>query len=391
MTQLPELFSRSLADGSCLLAVLAGKRAGSSAVVDKVTVRPVLIKGEERYQVATQSGKKETHENLSHEKAAERIAALFGPVLEHCHLFSETADLEARITADGAVRVSQRPPTRTAAPREHNRSKNYLIRENVPCPFLFEIGVMTPEGKVRAPKYQKFRQINRFLELVEDVVEFLPGDRKLRVFDYGCGKSYLTFALYHLLTEVHQRRVQMVGLDRDAGVVATCADIAKRLGYDSLEFRQGEIADVDSSGKVDLAVSLHACDTATDDALAHAVARQADVILAVPCCQHELAAEFHTDALGILERHGILKERFAALATDSLRASALEICGYRTQVVEFIDMEHTAKNLLIRAVRRDTAARSDDEVAAYRKFKDFLGVERMHLDEVLGSKLQSKG
>ncbi|MEX2288505.1 MAG: SAM-dependent methyltransferase [Planctomycetaceae bacterium] len=390
MTQLPEIFNQSIAEGSCLLLVLGGKRAGSDEASERFTLRPVRLRGEEGYQLASNTNGREVHENLSADEAGRRVGELFGPVFEHCHLFTPKADFEARLKADGTVRVTQGPPTRTVLPKSHNRSKNYIIPENVPCPFLVEIGVMTPAGMVRASKYQKFRQINRFLELVEDVVEFLPCDGELSVFDYGCGKSYLTFALYHLLTVVHHREVKMTGLDREQTVVAMCADVAKRLGYQSLEFQCGEIADFDAGRKVDLAVSLHACDTATDDALAHAVRRNADVILAVPCCQHELAGQIHSEPLRVLERHGILKERLAALATDSLRASALEICGYRTQVVEFIDMEHTAKNLLIRAVLRESAPRADDEVAAYRDFKTFLGLKRLHLEERLGVEFQER-
>jgi SAM-dependent methyltransferase len=386
-SDLPALFSDSLRDATCLLLVLSGKRAGSNDPVEKVTIRPVELRGKQNYQLAFKQGKRETHENLSPAKAVERVGALFGATFENAHLFTPDGDYEARLV-EGSVRVNQGPPTKAIVAREHNRTKQYLIPENVPCPFLIEIGVMTPAGKVHAAKYSKFRQINRFLELIDDVVEFLPADRELRVVDFGSGKSYLTFALYHLLTVVHGRRVQMTGVDREQNVVAKCADIARRLGYNSLSFQCGDIASFESPEKVDLAVSLHACDTATDDALAQAVRSQAEVILAVPCCQHELADKIQSESLQPLAKHGILHERLAALVTDSLRAQALEICGYRTQVVEFIDMEHTAKNVLIRAVHRGDATQRDRAVGDYERLKTEFGLGRIYLDEVFGESLR---
>jgi hypothetical protein len=389
MVSLPKPVADALADGSCLLLVLSGKRPVSPLPFTKLTVRPIELRGGHRYQLAFREAKRETHENLTPAETVERVSQLFGETFEHAHLFASHADYEARVEANGSVRVSQSPPTKSSAERTHNRTKQYIIPENVPCPFLSEIGVMTPTGKVRAAKYAKFRQINRFLEIIDDVVEHLPSDRELRVVDFGSGKSYLTFALYHLLMDVHGRRVQMTGLDREPSVVAKCADIARRLGYESLSFQCGEIGGFDARGKVDLAVSLHACDTATDDALAQAVRWQADVILAVPCCQHELAGKIDNHALDALARHGILKERLAALITDSLRAQALEICGYRTQVVEFIDMEHTAKNVLIRAIRRYDDRPRDEAIAAYRELKKQYGLDSIYLEQALGDEFYS--
>ena len=244
---------------------------------------------------------------------------------------------------------------------------------------------MTADGRVRSSMTRKFRQINRFLELVDDIVPSLAPGRELRIVDFGCGKSYLTFALHHLLTEIHGRDVRIVGLDRKADVMAHCASIAGRLECRGLEFREGDIATHQETEPVDLAVSLHACDTATDDALSQAVRWQSRVILAVPCCQHELARKIASPDLAPLLRHGLLHEQFAALATDGLRALALEACGYATQVVEFIDLEHTAKNILIRAVRRD---RTDAEVQAtrvaeYRAVQRLLGFESSYLDRLL--------
>jgi hypothetical protein len=236
-------------------------------------------------------------------------------------------------------------------------------------PFLVELGVMTPDGKVRAQRYDKFRQVNRFLELVDDVLPRRP----LRIVDFGSGKSYLTFALYHLLAVERGADVEVVGLDLKEDVIERCRSLAERLGYDRLRFEVGDIALFEGE-PADVVVSLHACDTATDAALERAVRWRAEVILAVPCCQHELAGQLEVEELAPLLAHGILRERFAALATDAARAQLLEAVGYDAQVVEFVDLEHTAKNLLIRAVRkRDTGDAAT--LRRYRAFKEQLGID----------------
>jgi SAM-dependent methyltransferase len=351
---------------------------------DKITIRPVLLKGRVSYQWALRSGTKELHENLTEAETAARVRLLFGPVFADAHLFTSEADYSARYDTQGELTLRKSPATKNPQITTHDRPKAYLIPEDVPCPFLAEIGVMTSAGRVKQSKYAKFRQINRFLELVDDISAALPAGGTLNVVDFGCGKSYLTFALHHLLTQVHGRSVRILGLDRNADVVRSCQTVAEHLGLNGVEFRVGDIATCDVDFQVDLAVSLHACDTATDDA--RAVDWQASVILSVPCCQHELAEKLHAPLLEHITQHGILKERFAALATDALRASILEQCGYKVQVVEFIDMEHTPKNLLIRAVRRPQTSPIPAEAAAsYTLLKKTLGIERLHLEDALGT------
>jgi SAM-dependent methyltransferase len=376
---------QSLADGSCLGTTLSKRRPGAADSPVKLIIRPTVIKGASVFQWAWRRGKCETHENLSPDQTARRIRELLQTSYERAHVFTTEADLDVRVAPDGGLAVRRSGPTKTAVAQQHNRSKSYLLPENVPSPFLIEIGVMTPAGKVRASKYAKFRQINRFLELVHDVADHLPDQGELRVVDFGCGKSYLTFALHHLLTEILKRPVKILGLDRNREVVAECARLSKRLDCRGLEFRVGEIAGQTIEGTVDLAVSLHACDTATDDALAQAVAWQAAVILAVPCCQHALARAIRASDLAPVERHGVLHEQFASLATDALRAQALEVCGYKTQVIEFIDLEHTAKNLLIRAVRQPDRTRAEKAAVAYSQFKAFLGLDQIATDHILAA------
>jgi|HubBroStandDraft_6_1064221.scaffolds.fasta_scaffold04598_8 SAM-dependent methyltransferase len=375
----------SLADGTCLGTTLSKRRPATDDIPEKFTVRPTVIKGAAAFQWISRRANRELHENLSPAETAKRIRELLQTSYEHAHVFTTAADFEVRVGSDAELTVRRSRPTKSAAAPEHNRSKSYLIPENVPCPFLAEIGVMTPAGKVRASKYAKFRQINRFLELVNDVAEHLPPTGDLRIVDFGCGKSYLTFALHHLLTRILERQVHILGLDRNSEVVATCARLSKKLDCRGLDFRVGEIAGQTIEDSVDLAVSLHACDSATDDALAQAVAWQAVVILAVPCCQHELSREIQVRDLAPITQQGILHEQFASLATDALRAQALEACGYKTQVIEFIDLEHTAKNLMIRAVRRSDGRRQQEALNAYDQFKTFLGLGQIASDRILAA------
>lgn len=378
------IIQAAIAEGRFIQCTLSKPRA-ASAGANKAVARVIELKGREAVQVAFQFAKKETHENLAGPQAAARLAELLESHFEHGHLFAADADYLFRSRRDGSMQVKRRPPTKEPLIQTHDRTKQYLIPEGTPCPFLVEIGVMNREGAVRAAKRKKFRQINRYLEIVDDIVRHLPRDRPLRVVDFGCGKSYLTFALHHLLTVVHDFEVDVTGLDREPGVVATCRRIAEKLACRGLSFHEGDIQNYTGAERVDLAVSLHACDTATDDALARAVQWEAEVILAVPCCQHELAAMIENRDLSALMAHGILKERFAALATDALRAAALEVCDYATSVVEFIDMEHTAKNVLIRAVRQATPAedRRRKYVESYRGLKRELSIVDPHLEQVL--------
>jgi SAM-dependent methyltransferase len=267
-------------------------------------------------------------------------------------------------------------------PLEHNRVKQYQIPEGVPCPFLESLGVMSSDGRVHPTQRHKFRQINRYLEFLNDILPHLPRDRPVHVVDFGSGRSGLTFALYHWLTHVRQRSAVVTGLDRKVELMARCQQLAHELGFEGLRFQAGDIAAFRPVGGVDLAVSLHACDTATDDALAAAVAWQSQVIFAVPCCQHELSRRIPDGVLPGLLEYGLCRERFAAMATDALRARWLETQGYKSQVVEFIELEHTPKNVLIRAVRRGSmpTAERQRRDAEYTAFKQALGVTEWHLE-----------
>ena len=234
----------------------------------------------------------------------------------------------------------------------HNRTKKYVLQEGVPVPFLVDLGVMTAEGKVVKSRYDKFRQINRFLEFIEDVLPNLDPNRTNTIIDFGCGKSYLTFAMYYYLHVLKKYPIRVIGLDLKKDVIALCNRLSKKFGFENLTFLHGDIAGYEGVDQVDMVVTLHACDTATDYALAKAVKWGAKVILSVPCCQHEVNKQIQNDLLSPVLQYGLLKERMSALLTDGIRGQLLEMSGYRTQILEFIDMEHTPKNIMIRAIRQ---------------------------------------
>ncbi len=328
----------------------------------RVTIRPLALKGRRVFQFESQRGAQALHRNLDERAALDELVLLL-KTFRQAHFATEDRDLHYV-----AGRLSERPAKRAPAQASHDRSKRRLIAEGAPVAFLQRLGVMNREGRVLAAKQDKFRQMNRYLEFVDDILDELP-EGPIRVVDFGCGKSYLTFALHHFLRGVRGREVELVGLDLKREVVEDCAAIARDLKCEGLRFEVGDIAGFRGFERADLVVSLHACDTATDEALARAVAWQSAAILAVPCCQHEVAKEIRNEVQTPLLRHGILKERIASLVTDALRAELLELAGYAVQVVEFIDTEHTPKNLMIRAVRRGSA----QDPAAYRAFRDAWG------------------
>jgi len=255
----------------------------------------------------------------------------------------------------------------------HNRAKQYILPEGEPVDFLVGLGVQSSDGHIAKARYDKFRQINRYLEFIEDILDKLPDNRTIRIIDFGCGKSYLTFAMYYYLHKKQGRDIQVTGLDLKTDVIKHCNELARKLGYDKLTFEQGDISSYQGADKVDMVVSLHACDKATDYALEKAVKWGASVILAVPCCQHELNQQIHCDTLQPVLKYGLIKERMAALVTDALRANLLEQSGYDTQIVEFIDMEHTPKNLMIRAVKSNRL-RTAGAVAGTERVMEFLQV-----------------
>ena len=281
------------------------------------------------------------------------------------------------------VKTKKHPVSEPVQIQAHNRVKQYILKEGVPVPFLEDLGVMNEKGKIITSKYDKFRQINRFLEFIEDILPQLARDREITILDFGCGKSYLTFAMYYYLHELKSYDIRIIGLDLKTDVIRKCNELAKKYQYDKLTFLEGNIADYTGAEEVDMVVTLHACDTATDFALAKAIGWNAKVILSVPCCQHELNRQMKNDVLSPIMNYGLLKERMAALLTDGLRAEYLKREGYDVQVLEFIDMEHTPKNILLRAVKTGRRADNEESIRACETF--------LRVTPTLGRLLDEKG
>ena len=368
----------SILEEENLLGCTLSKLRSKQTPYEKVSLRPLELKGELAYQVTYHYGQKELHENLSAEQVEELVLDLMNGVFRQGHIFTPEADWQVLVSKKGAMKILQHEPSRKGQDVDlaHNRTKQYLLREGTAYPFLVELGVMNEAGRVLKKRYHKFRQLNKYLEVVEDCMPYLPdqGDRPLRIVDFGSGKAYLTFALYYYLVEHLKRDVQIIGLDLKEDVVAFCNEMALRLGFEHLRFYAEDIRDFKADDRVDVVVSLHACDVATDYALAQAVQWGAQVILAVPCCQHEVLGQLEQTKEPVLLEHGILKERVAALLTDAARGKLLETQGYLVRVMEFIDLEHTPKNLLIRAFL-DPKTNKRQALEEYRSFATSWGIK----------------
>ena len=315
----------------------------------RVKLKPIELKGVYTIQLEYQYERILKHENIP----LDAFASQFDVLLEQFRqIHAQFTDQSVHVQLSKKNKVLWKSDKQTAVKEvnlSHNRKKRYLLDDATPYPFLIRLGVQTEDGKVKKQKYDKFKQINRFVEFIDDSLQYLPKDRTIRILDFGSGKSYLTFALYHYLKVEKGLNIRVTGLDLKKEVIEECNRIATDLQYDDLEFLVGDINDYNDETSVDMVVTLHACDVATDMALARAVKWGAKVILSVPCCQHELNRQLNTPALDIMLQHGLIRERFASLATDSIRAELLSLVGYDTQLLEFIDMEHTPKNVLIRA------------------------------------------
>lgn len=342
------------------------------ASLQKVKIRPVQIKDELRFQTEEFRGAQVFHKNLTVEELSAGLEEWFHERLYQAQISHRTAEVTVLLGKKGTVTIKEKKklaPEKQVRwqPLLHNREKKSLLPEGSDIPFLKDLGVFSSEGRVIKGKYDKYRQINRFLEFIEDVMPELSKDAgRLNILDFGCGKSYLTFAIYYYLTECKKRQVNITGLDLKADVIRNCNRLAEEYGYEDLHFLMGDVADYKSENDIDMMVTLHACDTATDYALQRAVQWGAKVILSVPCCQHEVNEQLSSKTMEPLFRYGLIKERMAALITDALRAELLTACGYKVQILEFIDMEHTPKNLLIRAVKKAHPDKEECRIARLR-------------------------
>lgn len=354
-----------------LVAATISQPRMKSNEVKRIKLKPIMLKDAYHIQIEYQYERILKHENVPLMAFPEKLEAFFED-FRQIHIDFVEEKVHVQLSKKNKVLWKS---AKTTAPKpvnlSHNRKKNYLLDAATPYPFLIRLGVQTEDGKVKKQKYDKFKQINRFIEFIDDTLAYLPKDRPIRILDFGSGKSYLTFALYHYLKIEKGLDIHVTGLDLKKEVIEECARIATDLGYDQLSFLVGDINDYNDESAVDMVVTLHACDVATDMALARAVKWGARVILSVPCCQHELNRQLDTPALDIMLKHGLVRERFAALATDSIRAELLSLVGYETQLLEFIDMENTPKNILIRAYHTGKKP-STEQRAKYDAFVSLL-------------------
>lgn len=376
MSDLQSLFTDCL--NETLIRVILSNPSSKDGVI-KICARPMLKNKSLLFQIEEYTKTQVFHKNLTAGDAGSYLTSKLSSdtssqTASFKNALVETQSFTANVLVSkkGTITIKKKVNASAKQPKislSHNRKKKYILEEGIPVPFLIDLGVMTQNGNIVNAHYDKFRQINRFLEYIEDILPSLPTGRELRTLDFGCGKSYLTFAIYYYLKVLKGYPVRITGLDLKEDVIRHCNELAVKYGYDKLEFLCGDIAYYDGCSQVDMVVTLHACDTATDYALAKAVGWGAKVILSVPCCQHELNKQMKNDLLSPVLHYGILKERMAALMTDGLRAQILEANGYRTQILEFIDMAHTPKNLLIRAVYNghcaDNKAQINDLLAAF--------------------------
>ena len=376
MNQIEELLKRVL---TSLLVdmVISGARGGGDFI--KIKVRPVMIRDSLYFQVSRYTDKQVFHENMTAEDALETLSGWILHDFRQAQIRMQDEMVTVLVSKKGKATVKSKKAACVETQNlEHNRKKQYIIEEGMAVPFMIDLGVMTESGKIIRTRYDKYRQINRFLEFIEDILPELPTDRTVHIIDFGCGKSYLTFAMYYYLKVLKHYDIRITGLDLKQKVIEDCQALADQYGYDGLQFLCGDIADYNGTDEVDMVVTLHACDTATDYALYKAVKWHASVILSVPCCQHELNRKMQCETLSGAFQYGLIKERTAALMTDAMRGQLLEMQGYKTQLLEFIDMEHTPKNILIRGVKSrgllPKAARKQ-QMENYQKCRDFFGAE----------------
>ncbi|MEC1177967.1 SAM-dependent methyltransferase [Metasolibacillus meyeri] len=380
--QMKEQFLTLLNNQSLIAATISQPRLKSNEI-KRVKLKPIELKGIYTIQLEYQYERILKHENIP----LEAFVAQFDLLLEQFRqIHAQFTDQNIHIQLSKKNKVlwkSEQTQANKKADLAHNRKKQYLLDDTTIHPFLVRLGVQSDNGTIKKQKYDKFKQINRFVEFIDDALSYLPKDRQIRILDFGSGKSYLTFALYHYLKIVKNLDIHVTGLDLKKEVIEECNQIAQDLGYNDLQFLVGDIQDFNDETTVDMVVTLHACDVATDMALARAVKWGASVILSVPCCQHELNRQLQSPALEIMTQHGLIRERFAALATDSIRAQLLSLVGYEAQLLEFIDMENTPKNILIRAYYTGKKPTPEERT----KYDDFI--QFLHARPFLQKELQS--
>lgn len=332
--------------------VISGKK-DKNQKNEKVKIDTILIKDKPILQFATYTDKQVFHKNVEETEARDLIISFLTDEFNNLELTTEDYIYSYRVTQKGKVLSNKRKTKEVSlVPVSHNKKKNYILEDGTLVPALVDLGIQMPDGKVTKAGYDKFKQINRFLEIIDDCIS---EEKHLNIIDFGCGKSYLTFILYYYFVEIKKMDVNITGLDLKEDVIDHCNEIAEKYGYSKLKFYKGDIAKYKEKNDIDMIVTLHACDTATDYALYHAITMNVKYIFSVPCCQHEINLELDSKNFHVINKFGILKDRFSALLTDAIRANILQYYGYKTNVMEFVDFENSPKNLLIRAVKTNNS------------------------------------
>lgn len=352
--------------------VISNLKKGAECEYSKVTIKPYNSSKGIMYQFEYTVKNQVKHKNVEEYNLVEEISLLLENYFTQCMVYGTESDYHINCYGD-KVKAKTMAATKKIAIGGHNKKKRYILNEDEHIDFLVYLGVMTKDGKVVNSKYNKFRQINKYLELIKPSIDMLPKDRPLKIVDLGCGKAYLTFALYYYVVKILNMQAEITGLDLKEEVIDYCNKVARELGYDSLEFQKGNIKDYSRTQDVDMVIMLHACDNATDEGIVQSLKFNAKIIIAVPCCQHEFFRQIENENLEPILQFGILKDRMTALATDSLRAQILKALGFDVTVMEFIETEHTPKNLAIRAIRDGGFNKTEYE--KYEKFRDFLDLD----------------
>ena len=357
-----EKIIKKIVNNNSILKIIVSNPRKKTFEVKKLIIRPIEIQGQDMYQMESHYVNKVTHLNFPTEKLAYILVESMNN-FKQMNIFSVQADIQILANKVQKPHVTTTKATMSAEKinKDHNKKKNYIINNGEPCDFLIALGVMTKDGQVVKKYYNKFRQINRFLEILNDSLPAIDKDT-VKIIDFGCGKSYLTFAVYYYLVKILGKKVDITGLDLKENVIRDCNKIAKDLGYEGLEFKLGDIADYKDES-CDMIVTLHACDTATDYALINAVDWNTKVILSVPCCQHELFSQITNDIDNPFLKHGIIKDKFTEILTNGIRGLMLEACGYDVSMIEFTSLEHTAKNVMIKAVKLDKPSQKHQKKA----------------------------
>ncbi|RDC48635.1 SAM-dependent methyltransferase, partial [Acinetobacter sp. RIT592] len=332
-----------------ILKVVISNKLNKDVKYNKINIELKEKNNKEYYQIEKYTDKQVFHENIDLDMIETKLFEMTFESYKQVAAWSENVNYDLKISKKGKVFLGKKKSNNeNLVNKNHNREKNYILKEGMLIQPLIDLGVFTKEGKVVKSKYDKYKQINRFIEIIDD--EIKKSDYKeLTILDFGCGKSYLTFVLYYYFVEIKKIDVKMIGLDLKADVIKKCNDIAQKYNYENLKFELGDINGYKYTDNVDMVITLHACDTATDYALYNAVKWNTKMIFSVPCCQHEFNEQINSDEFSILTKYGIIKERVSALMTDAVRGNLLEALGYKTQILEFIDIAHSPKNILIRA------------------------------------------